>query len=66
MKPLNSGHLRVLKDLSVIEKCPLLAGNLKKIWDLTICPLFMACLLFGMSAIGRFHCIKNLSRGGQK
>ena len=22
------------------------------------CPLFMACPLFGMSAIGRFHCIQ--------
>ena len=31
MKPLNSGHLRVLKNLSVIGRCPLLGGNLKKI-----------------------------------
>ena len=31
MKPMNSGYLRVLKDLSVIERCPLLGGNLKKI-----------------------------------
>ena len=31
VKPLNSGHLQVLKNLSVIEKCPLLGGNLKKI-----------------------------------
>ena len=31
MKPLNSGHLRILKNLSVIERCPLLGGNLKKI-----------------------------------
>ena len=31
MKPLNSGHLRVLKNLSVIESYPLLGGNLKKI-----------------------------------
>ena len=31
MKPLNSGHVRVLKKLSVIERCPLLGGNLKKI-----------------------------------
>ena len=29
MKTLSSGHLRVLKDLSVIERCPLLEGNLK-------------------------------------
>ena len=31
MKPLNSGHLRVLKNVSFIERCPLLGGNLKKI-----------------------------------
>ena len=31
VKPLNSGHLRVLKNLSVIERCPLLGGNFKKI-----------------------------------
>ena len=31
MKPLNSGHLRSLKNVSVIERCPLLGGNLKKI-----------------------------------
>ena len=31
MKRLNSGHLRVSKNLSVIERCPLLGGNLKKI-----------------------------------
>ena len=31
MKPLNSGHLRILKNLSVIERYPLLGGNLKKI-----------------------------------
>ena len=30
VKPLKNGHLRVLKNLSVIEKCPLLGGNLKK------------------------------------
>ena len=28
------------------------------IWNLTFRPLFMASPLFGMSAIGRFHCIK--------
>ena len=27
------------------------------IWDLTFCPLFVACSLFRMSAFGRFHCI---------
>ena len=31
VKPLNSGHLQVLKNLSVIERCPLLGGNFKKI-----------------------------------
>ena len=32
VKPLNSGHLQVLKHLSVIERCPVLGGNLKKIF----------------------------------
>ena len=31
MKPLNSGHLRVLKNFSVIKRCPLLRGSLTKI-----------------------------------
>ena len=31
VKSLNNGHLRVLKNLSVIERCPLLRGILKKI-----------------------------------
>ena len=31
MKPLNSGHLVVLNNLSVIERCQLLGGNIKKI-----------------------------------
>ena len=31
VKPLNSGHLRVFKNLSVIERCPLLGGYLKRI-----------------------------------
>ena len=31
VKPLNSGDLQVLKNLSVIERCPLLGGTLKKI-----------------------------------
>ena len=58
VKPLNSRYLRVLKNVSVIERCPPL--EFKKdcqIWDLTFCPLFMVCPLFGMSATGRFHCI---------
>ena len=31
VKPLNSEHLRVLKNLPVIDRCPLLRGNLIKI-----------------------------------
>ena len=31
VKPLNSGHLRVLKNLSVIKRFPLLGGSLTKI-----------------------------------
>ena len=31
VKPLNSGHLWVLENLSVINRCPLLGGNCKKI-----------------------------------
>ena len=30
VRPLNSGQLQVLKNLCVIERCPLLGGNLKK------------------------------------
>ena len=31
VKPLHSGHLRVLKNLSVIKKCPLFGGSLRMI-----------------------------------
>ena len=31
VKPQNSGQLRFFKKLSVIERCPLLGDNLKKI-----------------------------------
>ena len=31
VKPLNSEHLRVLKNLSVIKRCSLLGGNSEKI-----------------------------------
>ena len=31
VKPLNSGYLRVLKNVSVIKRCPLLGGSLTKI-----------------------------------
>ena len=55
MKPLNSGHLRVLKNVSVIERCPLLGGNLKKIVTFgTKCFVryswhvrYLGCLLLG-------------------
>ena len=32
VKPLNSGHLQVLKNLSVMQRCPVLGGNLKNIF----------------------------------
>ena len=60
VKPLNSGHLRVLKI------CPLLKDV--RYWEviqrrlshlgLNVLSLFMACPLFRISAIGRFHCNK--------
>ena len=31
VKPLNSGHLRLLKSLPVIKRCPLLGGSLTNI-----------------------------------
>ena len=31
VKPLNSGHLRVLKNLSFIKRCSLMGGSLTKI-----------------------------------
>ena len=62
VKPLNSRHLRVLKNLSVIRRYPLLGGSLTKFVPFEtkhfVCYLFKACLLFGMSTIGRFHCIR--------
>ena len=48
VKPLNSGHLRILKNLSVIERCSLLGGNLKKI---VILGLNVLSAIHGMSAI---------------
>ena len=44
VKPLNSGHLRVLKNLSVIERWSLLGGNLKKI------------VIFGTKCFVRYSC----------
>ena len=53
VKPLNSGHLRVLKNLSVIERYPLLGGNL----TLSYLGLNILSAIQSMYAIGRFHCI---------
>ena len=55
VKPLNRGDPRVLKFLSVIERCLLLGGNLKKIVTFgTKCFVryswhahFLGCLLLG-------------------
>ena len=58
MKPLNSGHLRVLKHLHVIDRCPLMRGNLKNI--VTFGSKCFVRKLFGMPAIRRFNCIKKL------
>ena len=48
LKPLNSGHLQVFKSLSVIERCPLLGGNLKR---LSYLGLKVLSAVHGMSAI---------------
>ena len=55
MKSLNRGHARVLKNLSVIERCPLLGGNFKKILTFGTKPLvhyswhvrYLGCPLLG-------------------
>ena len=55
VKPLNSGHYRFLKKLSVIERCPLLGGNFKKIVTFAAQRFvrysrhvrYLACLLLG-------------------
>ena len=54
MKPLNSGHLRVLKNFSVIEWGPLLGGNLKNIFQHFVSyswPLFGCRLLGGFTVV---------------
>ena len=48
VKPLNSGHLQVLKNLSAIERCLLLGGNLKRLLQLG---LNFSSAIHGMSAI---------------
>ena len=56
MKPLNSGHLQVLKNLTVIERCPLLRGNLKKthIWDNCLVRYSRDVRYLGCSLLGGF------------
>ena len=59
VKPLNTTHLRVLKYLSVTERCPLLGGNFIEIvtfgskcfdrysWHVR----YLGCLLFGVFTV---------------
>ena len=57
---LSSRHLRVLKDLTVIERYPLSGGNFKNRLshlELNVLSAIQGMPLFGMSAIGRFHYI---------
>ena len=44
VKAINSAPLRLLKRI------------VRHIWDWKFCPLFKGCPLFGVSAIGSFHC----------
>ena len=60
MKRLNSGHPRVLKDLSVIEGRPLLSVILKR---LSYLGLNVLSAIHGESAIGRFYCITKTLAG---
>ena len=71
VKSLNSGHLRVLKNLSVIERCPLLGGNLKKIvtfgtkcfvrysWHVRYlgCPLLGGFTVVKIGIVSKLQCI---------
>ena len=62
VKPLNRRHLLALKIMSVIERCPLLGGNLKKIVTIgTKCfvryswhVLYMGCPLLGGFTVTAF------------
>ena len=68
VKPLNSGHLRVLKHLSVIERCPLLGDNFKKIaifgterfvrysWHVR----YLGCLLLGAFTVESSKCFHGM------
>ena len=59
-KPLNSGNLRVLKNLSIIERYPQLGGDLKRLLHLGI---NLLSAIHGMSAFWdvrywEFHCTR--------
>ena len=70
VKPLNSGHLRVLTNLSVIERCPLLGGNLKTIATFgTKCFVhysrhvrYLGCPLLGGFTVYSESVLKNFKR----
>ena len=51
VKPLNRGHLRVLKNLSAIKRCPLLGGSLTKIVIFALLGVNILSAIQGMSAI---------------
>ena len=54
IKPLKSGRLGVLKNLSVIERCPLLGGDLKRLSHLGLnvwSTSFFTVLLFSKKEI---------------
>ena len=59
MKPLNSGHVQVLNN------CPLLVGNFKKI-DTFGTQLFLACPLSVVSANWKFLCISKTDAISEK
>ena len=64
VKPLNNGHLRVLKSLSVIKRCPLMGGSLTKIVTFGtkhFVHYLKACPLFGMSVMRGFTVLSHLS-----
>ena len=52
-KKFHPGKARSLFSVTAIFLCPVFGGSSTKIFKF---PLLKACQLFGMSAIGRFHC----------
>ena len=58
VKPLNSGHVGVSKILSVIERYPLLEGNLRRLshYRLNVLTTIHGISSILMSAIARLHC----------